>query len=362
MRLLLHTSRMGVGGAQRVLALLATAWSERGWAIALATFDAPGAASHFPLPTEVAFRPLGASSGRISRSWGRVRRLRAEIRAFGPDAIVSFQPTANLHALLAARGLGVPVIVSERNDPAHFDLGVWKNSLRRALYPWASRIVAQTERATATFPAAWRRRTVIIPNPAPGPIGDAASLTLPRPLLVAVGRLAPQKGFDLLLEAFAASTGRFPEWSLAIVGEGSERGRLEAMRARLNLTGRVFLPGAVPDAAPYLAGADAFVLSSRYEGFPNALLEAMAAGLPVLATDCPSGPREIIRSGIDGLLVPPGDVAALAGGLAEMLGNAELRHRLAQRAPEVLERFSLQRVLEMWDQVLEQVYCQVRGA
>lgn len=357
MRLLLHTSRFGLGGAQRVLALLATAWSQRGWQVAVATFDAPGTRPFFTLPKEVEFRPLGAAQGgpRPWRAWRRVRRLRREVRRFAPEAIVSFQPTANVHALWAARGLGVPVVVSERNDPTQFRPSAWGRGARLALYPRAARIVAQTRRAADALPRFWQSKTKVIPNPvvAAAPRGGS-SLDLPRPLLLAVGRLAPQKGFDRLIEAFGRVATRHPAWTLGILGEGPQRAALEALRTRCRLDERVVLFGAVSDVPAYLASADAFALASRFEGFPNALLEAMACGLPSLAVDCASGPREILRPEIDGLLIPNDDPAALAAGLERLLGEADLRHRLASRAPEVLDRFSLARVLAAWDEVFAQ--------
>lgn len=355
MRLLLHTSRFGLGGAQRVLALLARGWADRGWPVALATFDEPSTRPYFALPEEVEFWPLGAAAGgpRPWRSWLRVRRLRHAMRRFAPDVVVGFQPTANVHALLAARGLNVPVVVSERNDPAQFRLRAWGRGARRVVYPRAARIVAQTQRAADALPPSLKDKISIIPNPvvAPMPLGAFRS-ELPRPTLLAVGRLAAQKGFDRLIEAFARVATRHPAWTLAILGEGPQRPQLEALRRRAGLERRVRLLGASPDVASHLHAADAFALTSRFEGFPNALLEALAAGVPTLAVDCPSGPREIVRHDVDGLLIPDHPPEALVAGLDRLLGDADLRRRLASRAPEVLQRFSLPRVLAQWDQVL----------
>lgn len=170
--------------------------------------------------------------------------------------------------------------------------------------------------------------------------------------VVAVGRLVAQKGFDLLLQAFARLQGRYPDWSLVIVGEGPLRAELEGLVERLGLSGRVFLPGLVQAVPALLKRCDLFVLASRYEGFPNALGEAMAAGLPVIAADCPTGPRELVRHGVDGLLVPPEDPATLAEAMDRLMGDGEERRRLAGRAVEVTARFSEEKVLALWDQVL----------
>ena len=167
-----------------------------------------------------------------------------------------------------------------------------------------------------------------------------------------MGRLTRQKGFDVLLRAFARCHPQNLQWSLIILGEGEERGRLEALAVQLGIESAVRLPGYVPDASRLLRDGDLFVLSSRYEGFPNALLEAMACGLAVISTDCPSGPGEIVRHGVDGLLIPPEDVDALSIAMRQLIATPDDRKRLGSRAVEVVERFSLTSVMRSWDELL----------
>ena len=166
-----------------------------------------------------------------------------------------------------------------------------------------------------------------------------------------MGRLHSEKGFDRLLHAFARADGAGQGWRLVILGEGSERAALESLAQQLGIEASVSLVGRVREPASVLRQSDLFVLSSRYEGFPNALLEAMAAGLPVVATDCPSGPRHIIRHGVDGLLVPPDDTDALAGAIRYLLGDDQTRQAFAERATEVIERFGVDQVMAQWEQL-----------
>jgi GalNAc-alpha-(1->4)-GalNAc-alpha-(1->3)-diNAcBac-PP-undecaprenol alpha-1,4-N-acetyl-D-galactosaminyltransferase len=209
---------------------------------------------------------------------------------------------------------------------------------------WASQIVSPSSIS-------------VIPNP----IGDQF-LQQSKPTarvkghqkIVAMGRLEPEKGFDLLLRAFAQCTDAHPEWTLDIFGEGSERDRLTILANDMGIAHRVSLRGVVKDPERVLRLADLFVLSSRYEGFPMALLEAMACGLPVVSFDCRSGPSEMIHDEISGILVPPNDVSALAKAMSRLMGSEDIRKGLGARAIGVVERFSLAKVAQMWRRVFEQ--------
>ena len=194
----------------------------------------------------------------------------------------------------------------------------------------------------------------VIPNPIadqflriPGTNGKPSGHTV-----VAMGRMEPQKGFDMLLRAFAQCAPKYPDWCLKIVGEGSERQRLNTIVAELQLKDRITLERVVKEPEKVLRSSDLFVLSSRYEGFPMVLLEAMACGLPVVSFDCPSGPGEMIRQGVDGFLVPPNDVDALAATLDRLMGAQDERQRLGKRAAEVIDRFGLPSVMGLWNEVL----------
>ena len=199
------------------------------------------------------------------------------------------------------------------------------------------------------------RKVVAIPNSVSLPLPDNKPIIEPKniipvgkKLLLASGRLDSQKRFDRLLNAFAQVAPHHSDWCLVILGEGDLRGELEAQVSRLNLTQQVYLPGFAGNVADWYRTAEVLAMTSGFEGFPLVLLEAMAHGCPPISVDCDTGPRDIIRNGENGLLVPQNDLDALVNGLDKMLSDDLLRKRLASKAIEVLEIYSPTRVNAKW--------------
>lgn len=346
------------GGAERVVCELSSRWARAGDEVSVVTMAPPGtdvyrlASEVRRIALDLAGEPAG-TMGALVRKIRRVRTLRRTLLGLRPDVVLSFMTETNLACLLALEGTGVPVVVCERTDPRHALSRRGSALLRRALYPRANAVVVQTEGV-----AAWARgfcaRVHVVPNFIDAPARTAASLDIEGPKhVIAVGRLVRVKGFDLLIEAFSRVAAHRAEWSLVIVGEGPERPALQAQARALGIEQRVTLRGYSSNPLEQLVRAQLFVLSSRVEGFPNALMEAMACGLPSVSFDCPSGPSELIRSGHDGLLVPCGDVGALADALARLLDAPQERLAMGERAREVAVRFGSWRVLPMWTDVLD---------
>jgi len=361
MRIALVISSLQGGGAERAAVNLANGWAARGDETSIVTlFDHPPA---YALDARVAVRRaartrrgeqlvldgLAAPVVRTLRDDApRLLALRSAIRDVDPDVVISHIDLTNLRTLAASRGLDVPVLATEHIDP-HFahDLGPWK-SVRRALFREARAVVGMTQDDLRWFARECGARCVAIPNPVL-PAKPAARRAAPARNIIAAGRLEPQKGFDLLLHAFALQAHR--DWTLTIFGEGSLRSSLQDIAEHFGVASRVRFPGFTRDLDAAFAAADLFVLPSRFEAFPNVLCEAMARGVAPVAFDCAPGVRTIVRDRVDGRLVPPNDVQALAATMAELMDDDRQRVRLASRAAEVSERFSLQRILAEWDAV-----------
>ncbi len=347
------------GGAERVAATMANEWAAHGDHVTVLTLDTVDS-DVFPVDPRV--DRIGLDWMRHSRSpfqaiWYNLRRLvalRRALRGARPTAVVSLTDQINVLTLLATRGLRVPVMIAEHSDPRRQRMSPAWERLRRWMYPRCTAAVALTGGVADHLRILVRGRPVyVIPNA----IGPPRVTVADMPdhddrTLVALGRLSREKGFDQLIDAFARLAPRHGDWQLLIAGEGPERGNLEEQIARCGLADQVHLIGWVDDPARFLAGGTLFVLPSRYEGFPMALLEALACGLPVVAFDCDSGPREILRHGVDGLLVPAGDVAALAESIDRLMTDPAAREQLSQRALEVVARFSLDDQRRRWDEVL----------
>jgi glycosyltransferase involved in cell wall biosynthesis len=342
-------SALGAGGAERVIALLAAHWIKAGAHVTILSFDGEGDGIYHDFAPDVQLRRLNIPASRPLR---RIREVRRLLRRHHPDIVISFLTKINILTLAAAIGLNRPVIISERNNPLRQTMHPLWSAAKHLLYRHADAIVCQTSASMSAIPRGARSRISVIGNPVahfpwrPASAGGASRL-------VAVGRLTEQKGFDILIEAFARIAMRHPEWSLEIWGEGPNRAALEALIDTLGLADRIRLPGLSAMPGKWIERASAFVLSSRYEGFPNVLAEAMAAGLPVVATDCAFGPAELISSEVDGLLVASEDAVCLAGALDRMLGDPLLRDRTGTRARQVVERFGADKIARQWDTLLE---------
>lgn len=382
MKITLVISSLNGGGAERVASGMANYWAERGLEISLLTMCGSHLSTHFDLHPKVMRHDLGTKPycrsmpdqkslnlllgmlkgcsqielNTFISDFNCILAMREAIVNLRPQAIISFIDVTNIRTLLATQGLGVPVIISEHCDPYHNNIGAGWEGLRQISYPRAKYLTVLSEEAASYFSGFMDNRVRVMPNPIPDAARPAQDETETRhktgQTLLAMGRLTHEKGFDLLLHAFALIAERQPTWCLQIWGEGQLRSQLEHSAATLGLRERVQFCGFTKYPFDVMRQADLFVVPSRCEGFSNVLAEAMACGLPVVSFDCPSGPRHIVRDGIDGRLVPPRDVPALAAALARLMEDETERRRLAANAPLVVERFGMEKVMSLWEQLV----------
>ncbi len=363
MKLTLISSSLRAGGAERVMSIVANYWAARGWKVTLLTFDDGDEPPFYDLDRRIKHNSLGIGEKSIDSIFalpgnlGRIGTLKKAILNSKPNVVISFVNRTNILTLLACRGLKIPTIVSEHVYPAFGELTKFEQILQKRYYRRASLVTVPTHSALSFFPLGEGYNTSVMPNPIAVPESppiESQLYTDDRHLL-AVGPLIPQKGFDLLIQAFAQICGRHPEWTLTILGEGEMRPELEELQFQLGLEERVYMPGIVKNVDAYIRKADLFALSSRFEGFPMALCEAMACGVPVIASDCLSGPREIIHNGTDGMLVVSENIDAMASGLDLLMSDPVKRQYFSHYAPKVLDRFGLEKVMGMWSSAIKQV-------
>jgi GalNAc-alpha-(1->4)-GalNAc-alpha-(1->3)-diNAcBac-PP-undecaprenol alpha-1,4-N-acetyl-D-galactosaminyltransferase len=359
------------GGAERVCCILANGLSGRGYEVTIITTKGPGLLVYPLAPSVrlVSMRVLPCTRwSPWDRLWTPVERLRIlrnTCRDTRPDVLISFMVASNVPSVMASRVLGwMPwrLIVSEHTNPALFPPTRPGRLARRLTYPFADAVVTCGEGVASWFKSHLPRiEAVPIQNPVllsdrePDPTADEVAQNMGgQNWILAMGRLGAEKRFDLLLLAFSRTASR-QNWHLGIIGDGPLRPQLQQCIKSLGLEKHALLLGRLRNPYPVLKAGKVFALSSHYEGFPIALLEAMACGLPAVAFDCDYGPREIIRHEVDGLLVPPGDADALARALGRVTEDERFRLALAARASEVTERFTLKRFLDSWENLIERL-------
>ncbi|MBS3763325.1 MAG: glycosyltransferase family 4 protein [Planctomycetes bacterium] len=349
-------------------ALLANGLPERGYNVTILTLTGPEE-PFYEVHPDVEIHPLSVHWG-TDELWNTLvknRAIRRALHTIAPDVLVGVMTECNVLGVLAARiaeRMPFPVVVNEQVHPGLTNLRTLACAARIVTFPFADAVVT-CSRGMAPWYERWLPSEKVHPIQNPvvldDRLDDPEAERLARQMedenwILTMGRLAHQKGYDMLIEA----VGRLDEevrqdWRIGILGEGELREDLQERIDREGLGGRISLLGRFSNPYPILRAGEMFVMSSRYEGFPNALTEGMACGLPAVSFDCPTGPGEIIRDGVDGLLVPPGDVDALAEALTDLMSDADRRKRMAERAPDVLERFGLETFLDRWEMLVRRV-------
>lgn len=330
-RILFVISSMQAGGAERVMSLLANYSAASGVETAIALMVSDRVAYDLDPQIKI-YPPAERSRNRFLAMTDRFTWLRSCIKDFKPDAIVSFLTVINIYTRIASVGLGIPVIVSERNDPVRDCTERLKKIARDLCYRLASGVIFQTKDAQEYFSKAIQKKSVVIPNPVKDDL-PFADLPNREKTVVAAGRLMPQKNYPMMLKAFRQFADNHPEYQLHIYGDGYQHQQLAQLAEDLEISDRVQFMGIAKDLHQRITRAGMFVLSSDYEGISNSLLEAMSMGLPCISTDCPcGGSRYLIEDGVNGLLVPVGDAESLARAMSRIADDDAFAAGLGQQA------------------------------
>jgi glycosyltransferase involved in cell wall biosynthesis len=358
MKILFHLNSMGRGGAEHVVSILSKKFAEAGHDVSVATLWYSD--NEYPLGDAVKRINVGLTKedekkGRLTKAYLRLFRLRKYVKKERPDLVISFCASANFRSAISLFGIKTPLIVSVRNNP----------EVDYAGHPFATRImekkavgcVFQTPDARKWFSKSFQDKSSVIFNPIAeeylGLWDDASPKDVTRSKrIVNVGRISAQKNQFMLIRAFHKLSEKYPEHVLEIYGDFQEEGLLNELRGYIeknNLSDKVFFKKTSGSLEKDIKDAALFVLSSDFEGMPNALIEAMALGLPCISTDCPcGGSRMLIENGVSGLLTPVGDEEALVSAMDRLLSDKELADSLGQKATSVIERTEPDMICDQW--------------
>lgn len=360
-----HLNCLVHGGCERVVSNLANKFAQEGYDVYVTVewidkdeFELDPRVHH----VNVGLKPEDENKGRWTKFYLRIKYLRDFLKEVQPDVLCAYMHRPNFRALTADLGLKTPVIISIRNNPEPF-YGHWTDKLQiKLLFPRANGCVYQTTEQRDYFkPYLQEDRSRVILNPI-----NEKYINLPDPdyehqekVVVQSSRLVDFKNQAMLLRAFARVHRDHPDWSLRIYGPDSEDGTKEQLEKIIrdnDAADWMQLMGGTDQLDQLIPKAAIYTLPSNYEGMPNALMEAMAMGMPCISTDCPSGaPRILIQDGVNGLLIPVGDEEAMAAALTKLMEDPQLRKRMGLEARKIRQIASTETIYEQWKDYMVEV-------
>jgi GalNAc-alpha-(1->4)-GalNAc-alpha-(1->3)-diNAcBac-PP-undecaprenol alpha-1,4-N-acetyl-D-galactosaminyltransferase len=347
---------LGPGGAERVVSTLANELNKE-HKIYIITFSGKEPFYHLDqgidiIPCFERIRPSKNVWEALRNNYMLVKAIKKQVKAAQIDLLIGFMTSANVLATVVAKLTGKPIIISERNNPSKERVtGFWK-LLRRVSYPFANHLVVQTSQIQDYYTSKVRKeRLCILPNPISPQLSQHRNHTeVKQNIVLNVGSLTRQKAQHVLIKAFART--QATDWKLIIVGEGPERVKLQTLINELELQGQVELPGRIKEVYRMYNTSKIFAFSSLYEGFPNALIEAMHFGLPCISTDCPTGPSELIENGINGYLISLNGEKAMAEKLNYLMENEEMGKIMGEKAIHAVNKYELPNVISLWNDLI----------
>lgn len=348
MKIGFYINVIGGGGAERVVANLANQFSEDNDEVVVITsirheheYYLNESIMRYNLEEE-------EIQGRLKKNLSRIKKLRKIVKNERMDILISFMAEPNYRSIIATIGLKTKCLISVRNDPNYEYAGHMGKLLGKCLLPFADACVFQTSEAQAWFPTKLQKKSTIIPNAVKKEFFSIKRERIPG-LIVTCGRLTSQKNHKLLIDAFCQITSDYPKAVLQIYGEGKLRTQLQELINSTQFSDRIKLMGSTNNVPEVLSKADIFVLSSDYEGMPNALMEAMAAGVACISTDCPcGGSRMLIKSEKTGILIKANDKQGMIDALKSLLSDVDTNMNMGFEARNRALLFKPEKVFEMW--------------
>ena len=359
MKIVCYVNKLANGGAERVMSVLANGLNRRGHEVIMVTdYSVP---NEYPLDKGVEwvildgeFRPERKDG--FSRTMRRIFHIRKICKQKRADIIVSFIRYCNFRGILATLFLKTKNLISVRIDPKIGYRSRAMAMIARILYPLSDGCVFQTEEAQVWFSPKIQKKSRVIFNPVSDTFYQISAVAVQEKRIVTCGRLDEQKRFDLLIDAFDKVCDEHPAYKLEIYGVGALQDALQAQIEKLGRQDRICLMGRSEDVPNAIKSASLFVLSSDYEGLPNALMEAMVLGLPVISTDCSGGgARALIEDGVDGLIVPCDNVDALADAIRKSLSDPDAAKQRGDKAAEKAKGFSANNIIAQWETYAQQI-------
>jgi len=344
---------LGYGGAEKNLTFVANGLVQRGYGVYVYTYE--GATQHYALHTDI----IHITEAHIPKTKGlrrlvQIFQIRKTIRKVKPDVVISFLNYPNLLSILATLCSKTPIIIAERGDP-YQGKGVF-DALRHLMYRFADGAVFQTEGAKDYFSGTLRRESCVIPNPVTVRNGLVSGITRNNEIAYVARFELVQKRQDIMLWALRKVVDDYPAIRLVFYGDGPDEYKVRELVEQLNLSDYVRFAGLESNICDKIRTSRMFVLTSDYEGIPNALIEAMAVGLPVIATDCsPGGARMLIEDKVNGLLVPKGDVVAIAEAIKFLLQNEQVAESYGEKASEIVNKFTPEKIYDSWIKYINRV-------
>ena len=354
-KILFYINTLKYGGAERVMTNLSSQFADKGFEVLFVTsYPSDG---EYELNKKIKRYNLESEnypSSKIKRNYIRIKRLRQICRIEKPDVLVAFMAEPNFRAIIATLGLKTKTVISVRNDPKKEYAGRLMNFVGKYILPMADGCVFQTEDAKKWFPKKLQNKSTIIFNAVKREFFEAKRNPVGG-LVVTCGRLEVQKNHQLLIKAFSNVVRKIPNAKLLIYGDGSLKETLQQLIDNLGLCDSVKLMGQTSDVVGTLEMADVFVLPSLYEGMPNALMEAMAVGVPCISTDCPCGGSRMLLDGKNGVLINNNNLDELSNALNNLLLDNNKKKTISIKCRETVKEFNSDDIFFEWKEYIEKV-------